>query len=387
MIMREAIRELASFESPEGCAVSFYYQPRTPQNKSHKEEAILVKDLARNVLAERAKHGKNGHAREDLERIVAFAERLKGNHARGKAVFACGARGIWKEFDLPSQLRATQLVVNTRFHLKPLTAMLASPRCYIVLADRERARLFDLWMDHFAEVDNIFDEIPRRGRSDGFQGYDAGHNERRIEVEAIRHFKRVAERLQQLAVDRSVNLFIIGCRDETWPEFSAQLHTYVKQRVIGRFSVDPATASGEEVREKAERILEEYEADRRQGLIREVLGEAQRNGRGALGLRNVLRSMSQGEVQTMLIAEGFSGRGIECRNCGHLDSRLVRNCPICGHEARELDDMADILIATALRSGIEIVHVPGDPAFEKAGQIAALLRFRADQNTPNKLAV
>ena len=44
MITREDIRELAQFQVDDelGCALSFYFQPRTPQNKSHREEAILA---------------------------------------------------------------------------------------------------------------------------------------------------------------------------------------------------------------------------------------------------------------------------------------------------------------------------------------------------------
>ncbi len=38
MITRDDIRELANFKSAEGCAVTFYYQPTTPLNKSHREE-------------------------------------------------------------------------------------------------------------------------------------------------------------------------------------------------------------------------------------------------------------------------------------------------------------------------------------------------------------
>ncbi len=388
MIMRDAIRELAAFESPEGCAVSFYFQPATPQNKSHKEEAILIKDLARQALADLEKHGKNGHARADLEKIVAYAEGLKGNHARAKVVFACGARGLWREYNLPAQLRESELVVDSRFYLRPLAAILGgSPRCAVALVDRERARVFDLWMEHFAEVESRFDAMPRHGRSDGFLGYDAGHKERKVDAETMRHFKRAAERLQQLARDRACDLVIIGCRDETWPEFSPHLHSYVIQRIIGRFSVDPAAATTEQVRDHAHRILAEYQARRRQELLRQVLGQAQRNGRGALGLRNVLLSMERGEVQVILLESAFRGRGIECRNCGHLDSRILRHCPVCGAEPRELEDMTNVLLATAMRNGIEVVHIPGDPALELHGHIAALLRFRADQGTSSRLAV
>src|SRR5207302_8816489 len=92
MITREDIRELAQFQSEngEGCALSFYFQPQTPQNKSHKEEAILAKDLVRNALREAEKNGKNGGTRADLQRILEIAGNLRGNQAKAKAIFACG---------------------------------------------------------------------------------------------------------------------------------------------------------------------------------------------------------------------------------------------------------------------------------------------------------
>src|SRR4051812_24514040 len=103
MITRDQIRELADFqcEKNEECAVSFYFQPQTPQNKSHREEAILVKELVRNALRDLEKHGKNGYAKTDLNRLLEMASDLHGNQARAKAVFACAGRQFWREFDVP----------------------------------------------------------------------------------------------------------------------------------------------------------------------------------------------------------------------------------------------------------------------------------------------
>ena len=58
MITRDDIREFANFHSPEGCAVTFYYQPTTPPNRSHRDEAILVKDLVNSALREAEKKRK-----------------------------------------------------------------------------------------------------------------------------------------------------------------------------------------------------------------------------------------------------------------------------------------------------------------------------------------
>jgi peptide chain release factor subunit 1 len=389
MITREDIRELAQFQSEngEGCALSFYFQPQTPQNKSHKEETILAKDLVRNALREAEKNGKNGGTRADLQRILEIAGNLHGNQAKAKAIFAGAARKFWREFDLPPRLWGTQLFVNRRFHLKPLAALLgAQPRLCVALVDRQRARLFDLRLDELTEREGLFRTLPRHGRSDGFAGYDAGHSERRVADEAMHHFKDVAQRLKDEQEKGVFEKLIIGCQDANWSDFEPHLHPYLKQRLLGHFSTEVATVTNEQIREHANRILREAQEKRRQALLKEVLGQAQRNGLGVTGLRRVLRSLEMGEVQTLLLGEKFHTHAVECTSCGHLDSHIVRFCPVCGRETREIDDVCDAIIPTAIRRDIELFYVKDDPELDRVGNIGALLRFRADQNTSARIS-
>ena len=74
-------------------------------------------------------------------------------------------------------------------------------------------------------------------------------------------------------------------------------------------------------------------------------------------------------------------------NCGHLDAHIVRHCPVCGRATRELDDVSDAIIPAAIRRDIELFYVKDDDEFDRAGNIAALLRFRADQSRGAGLAV
>jgi peptide subunit release factor 1 (eRF1) len=387
MIRRQDIRELAQFQSGEGSALSFYFQPRTPSNKSHREEAILAKDLVRAALREVDKNGKGRSARADLDRILEIAERLHGNQARAKAIFACSEHGFWREFDLPPRLSGSSVAVNQRFHLRPLAAILGSLyRAAVVLVNRKQARRFGLTLDDIAEREEITAELPRRGRSDGFAGYDAGHAQRHVEHEAMHHFKAVAERMKELYDTGVSGNFIIGCRDETWPELEPHLHSYVRQHLLGRVNLDPSNATLEQVREQALRVLTEARANHCEAVLREVLGQAQRNGRGAVGLRRVLRSLETGEVQTLLLGDKFEAPGVECINCGHLDFHMGESCAVCGQPVRQLSDIADALIGTAVRKGIEIIYVEQNAELEKVGHIGALLRFRSDQNTPMKQA-
>jgi peptide subunit release factor 1 (eRF1) len=383
-IEREDIRELAQFRTTgdEGWALSFYFEPRTPQNKSHREETILAKDLVRRALHEAERNNKNGSTRADLNRILELAENLHGNQARARAVFACGSRNFWREFDLPSQAPGTQLFVNRQFHLKPLALLLGGqPRLWIGLVDRQKARFFDLRLDELKEREGMFRTPPvRQGRGDGYAGYDGGHAQRRINDEALHHFKGVAEHLSTGLEKSLFEKVIIGCHDTSWHEFEAQLHPYVKQRLLGHFSADVGRITNEQIREQAGRILRESLDQRCSELAREAISQAKSNARGVTGLRRVLKSMELGEVQTLLIGEKFSHLAVECTSCGHLDAHMVRHCPTCGRETRELEDVTEAMIPAAIRRDVELFYVKNDPEFDRAGNIAALLRFRADQS-------
>ncbi len=380
-ITREDIRELAQFHTngDEGWALSFYFEPRTPQNKSHREETILAKDLVRKALHEAEKNSKNGSTRADLNRILELAENLNGNRARARAVFACGSRNFWREFDLPAQLPGTQLFVNRQFHLKPLALLLgAQPRLWVALVDRQKARFFDLRLDEIKEREGMSrPPSARQGRSDGYAG---GHLQRRVHDEALHHFKGVAEHLTA-ALDKGLfEKLIIGGHDTTWQEFEAHLHPYVKQRLLGHFSADLSRITNEQIREQAARILRESLDQRCKELAREAISQAKSNARGVTGLRRVLKSLELGEVQTLLIGDKFSHLAVECTSCGHLDAHMVRICPACGHETREIEDITEAIIPAAIRRDVELFYVKDDPEFDRAGNIAALLRFRADQS-------
>ena len=341
-----------------------------------------MRDILKDVQRETERLGRHGVARADLDRLAALAENLNGNHSRAKAVFACAAKGIWREIDLPPRLAKSELIINRRFHLRPLAVLLAEPRCCVAVVDRKRARFFDVWMDEVKQIDDFTDAISRTGRSDGFAGYEAGHIERKVENEAMRHYQNLCERLlRHFANGAGFDQLLIGCRDEVWGEIEPHFHTYLRDVLLGHRNLDVASVTTEQVREASHAAVSEAAASRRSALLREVVGSAQRNGRGALGLRHVLNSLERGEVQAVVMGDGLSATVAECTHCGHLDTRMVKECAVCGQHTQEVEDVADALMSQALRNGAEIVYVTGDESLAAAGNVGALLRFRADQNT------
>jgi peptide subunit release factor 1 (eRF1) len=382
MMTRDEVRELAAFEADEtngACALSFYFQPDPPQNRSHRREAILAKDIVKQALKSPGAAGKNGTLHADLDRVLGLAGSLRGS-ARGKAVFACSAQNFWREYDLPPQLGATQVYLQSRFQLKPLAALLgAQPTLCVAVVDRQRARLFDLRLDDLRERGAIVHMLSRNSSNYGFKGYEGGHAERRVAEEALHHFKGVSERLLVDFEERIWERLIIGCQDANWPELESHLHPYVRRRMIGRFSADVASVTNDEIREHAAVLLRRWNSERATTKTNEALKLAQGNGRGVAGLRRVLQALEAGEVQSMFFNGNYSSPAVQCSNCGHLDAHLIEACVACGRATRDLADVCDVIIPMAIRSDIELFYLKDHEELERAGNIAALLRFRSDK--------
>lgn len=389
MISREDLRQLADFECrlPDEFAISFYFEPCVPKDKSHRQELIEAKDLVRKTLQELELNGKHRSAALDLQRILQVVESMRGNQARAKAVFACAGREFWKEFDLPPGFGESRLFVNRRFHLKLMAPIMSDhPPLWVAVLDRQNARFLEVAFDSVKEQGNISNILPRHGRSDGFAGYKGGHAERHLEGEFRRHFQEAAEFLKAAAERKRFDGLVIGCQDINWPEIDAQLHPDVKKKLLGTFSAEVTALSNEEAAEAGRRIAREAVSKRHHELLGAALEGARSNGRGVTGLRRVLRATEQGEVDTIIMSRDYSARAVECTHCRHLDSHLVPYCPACGRSTRQLDDVCEALVPLVVRNSLGLVLLPSDENLDRVGNIAALLRFRADQNVNNVLA-
>jgi peptide subunit release factor 1 (eRF1) len=271
--------------------------------------------------------------------------------------------------------------------LKPLAALLgAQPALCVGVIDRQRARFFDLRLDDLRERQAMVHLLSRTATSYGFSGYNAGHAERHVAGEAMHHFKAVSERLLSEAEKGVWERLIIGCHDVNWPEFEPQLHPYVKERLIGRFSADVASVSNEEIRTFASAILNRWNTERGVSKVDQAIDFAKAKGRGVTGLRRVLLALEEGEVQSLFLGETYSSPAVECPHCGHLDAHLVTSCEACGHPTRELADVCDAIIPMAIRRDIELFTLKDHEELDRAGNIAALLRFRSDQSTGQQIA-
>lgn len=241
--------------------------------------------------------------------------------------------------------------------------------------------------DRLKELGTITNPLSRHGRSDGYAGYDGGHAQRHSEDEVRKHYQAVVEFLKSGGVRRQFDALVMGCHDVNWPELERQLHPDLQKKILGRFSADFASMTNERAAEEANRVRQQSLSTHHQELLREVIDEARANGRGVTGLRRVLRATELGEVETIIMSQEYAARAVECTNCRHIDSHLVPYCPVCGRATRKLEDVCEALVPVTVVNNIALILLSKDETLDRVGNIAALLRFRADQNTNQMRAV
>ncbi len=375
----EELQQLAGFWSDKGDALSVYFQWLTPSELAHREEPILAKQKIQEALG--SLHGNNRADREDIRRVMETISAMKGNGGRAKVMFACGRQNIWHEYDVPGNF-GVRIEASSSFVLAPLLGQQQSRRRYcIALADRNRARLLLLEALEISEHSQVLDEEKEKIRTTGAR--KSVHLERKKEEQARKHFCFLADHLLHFHEHGDFDSLIIGCRDETWSEIEDALHPELKRILAGRFTTDPGLATCDEIRERAQAIVDERDKQEELALVAKTMGAAASNGLGAVGLDTVISALEKGEVRTLLWPNGntISTVGASlCESCGHLEAQDLHACTLCGARMRRFAHAEEALLRRAINNSIEVrpLHSAKLPA---PGDIAARLRFRADQNT------
>lgn len=97
----EFLATLANVRDEEAHAVSFYFNWSSFSDTSHREEALNVEHLVNQARSEFHSEMDDHGLSKDLARILKMEEQIRETPAQLRAVFACGNKHIWQEFDLP----------------------------------------------------------------------------------------------------------------------------------------------------------------------------------------------------------------------------------------------------------------------------------------------
>ncbi|HEX2118327.1 MAG TPA: hypothetical protein VHF91_04020 [Acidimicrobiales bacterium] len=370
-ISESSIRDLAGFKGEDAPVTSIYLDV----DGRHRIRALDYEQALDRLIRPLRERG-NQHGREsvaaDLKRIEEYVKGgIDRSRTRGLAIFACSAHDFWEVVELAVPVR-DKVVVNHTPYVRELEAVVAQHERFAVLvADRQRARLFLFHQGELLEKQEQFDMLPRHDDDGGQLGKDqvAGH----AAAVAQRHLRRAAAAAFGLYQEQGFDHLILGGPDEITAGLERELHAYLRERIAARLHLD-VHASDDEIRQTAEAVEAEVERAREAAMVDRLRQAVGAGSGGVTGLGPVLDALVARRVDTLLVSEGFEAPGWRCRSCGWVGTR-GRRCPLCAADMEEATDVVEEAVEEALAQACRVAICRGNADLDVLGRIGALLRY------------
>jgi len=376
---REQIESLTRFQSKSFLTTSFYLD--TDKSRVRKKEISLTyKNLIKNSRSQLNKMDlskeKKNSLSEDLDRIHKFcSQNLSSYNFAGLSIFSCSGMDFWQVFELPLPPR-NRIIFDNNPYVRLLSSILDEyHHIFVLVLDRREARWYEVNMGEIALIERIVGDVPSKVKEGGWEGYESKRIERHIATHLRDYFKRVAEKTFTLFKKNHFDWLFLGCKEEYCSDFEPLLHPYLIKRLKGTIRVNPSDSDDKILKEtqELEKKLKKEEEDE---IISRYVSELEKGGRAISGLKNTLRRINGGEVQTLLITRNFPKPGRICYSCQFLYVDELR-CPSCEKKTEAVVDVIDEAVEAVLNKNGQVKHINPPSALNRYGKIGAFLRYKS----------
>ena len=375
---REQLASLAKFKSDRFFTTSFFLD--TDKSRWTKKQITLsIKNLLNAFKSdvEKANLGKRKKESlmQDSEKIDRFCKEDLNSHTfAGLAIFSCSKEDFWEVFELPNPPR-NRIVRDQNPYVRPLSAILNERRriCLLIF-DRKEAKLYDLYLGEISLLDKISSDVPSKVREGGWEGYESKRIERHIATHLHDYFKKLAQLTFTLFKANQFDWFFLGCDEEYCKEFEPILHPYLKERLKARLKSKPGD-SVSKIKKEASALKKNLMVQEEKQILSQFISILEKGGLATSGLKETLRSLNRGSVQTLLITRHFSKPGKACPRCGFLYVDEIK-CPSCQRKTEPVLDVIDEAVESAMDKKAQIKHIDPPSKLSRYGNIGALLRYK-----------
>ncbi len=364
MLNIQEIKTLEEIKTKTPSIISLYLncdqRVRTPE-----QIRITLKNLSKEIEAKADKR--------TLSKIKDYIKlRLKPG-TRGLAFFVCPKIDLWKIYEVPRAF-FNQVVCDTSPYTRPLIKLLDEFERYcVVVLDKEKARVFTVYLGEIEERKDVF-SLPKFPGKHDQGGWRQARMQRHTEVHITRLINSIAKQIFSFFRKNNFDRLIIAGSKEVLPEFEKNIHSYLKQRLAGKFLTEMFMPL-KHFLDQSLKIEEQVERQKESELVsklKESIGRA----KGVTGLGKVLSAAQRKELQTLLVLIGFRRKGKVCDDCGFISIiPQLKVCPYCKEKMKEAEDVIERLLEVALEQDAKVEFVKDNKDLEKMGNIGAILRF------------
>jgi peptide chain release factor subunit 1 len=375
-VTTDVLRELASFRSTSGCAISVYLglDPSTAPTARDADTRFhaLLAEAGKATAPNRGglTHDQKVELERDFERMRRwFDEEFSREGTRGLALFAAGGDGFWRPLQLGEPVKDSA-TINRAFQLAPLAPLLGrGDGVLVAVVGRERGDVYRLRRGELVPEADHTEDAPRRHDQGG---WSQARFQRHIDTLAAEHMSTVAEELDRRVRNGGVDAVVIVCAEEKRSQF-AELLSQETKAILAGWATAEAHAGPPELAEAVRPALDGWQARREQEALERWQEEAGKEGRAASGWAATLEAASDARVEVLLFNDGATRAAYGCPACGRA-STDAGACPLDGTELEPADGL-DLAVHQTLTHGGTLLAVRHHDDLGPVEGISALLRF------------
>lgn len=377
---RENLRRLAELR-PDGARVLSLFINLDPSEFATPQARItqvhsLLDDAARRVDADDdLDRDQRAALREDIKRL---REQFEGGDvpwqgARGLAVFAAGPAGLLEMYRLPRPVESHVFIDDSPL-VEPLADLVSTGSWAMLLVNAKVGRLLVGSRERLEEVDTFRQQVEAPLVQSG--GGSQARNDRADSQEHRDHLKHVADVLFRRTKRAPLDRLLIGAPREIYAAMEAELHQYLRERLVGRIELDVENSTPDQVREAAAAAMEEEDRGREREALDRLQEGLGTGGRAAAGLDDVLAALNERRVEILLLEQGFAAAGVVCRSCGWVGpAEQLATCPVDGGELEPRENVTESAVELAITQSAEVIVPRHHDDLGRYGSVAATLRF------------
>lgn len=375
---RDQIETLAKFKSKDFFTTSFFID--TSKNRLTKKEIQLsVKNLLNNgkIRLEGLSFSKSNKESllKDLEKIKKFCSSSLPDYSYvGLSIFSCSGENFWQVFNLVKSPR-NMIVFDHNPYVRPLSAILEEyHRICLLTINRKEAKWYDIYMGEIEQIAGLEGDVPSRIKEGGWEGYSSKRIERHMNSKLHDFFKKAAKQTYSILKNHHFEWLFLACRDDYCTELEPIFHPEVKKRIKTRIKAAPGDSPKKILKEVLE-LKNQFKKEEKEGIITLFEEELIKGGLAVSGLKNTLRKLNRGEIQTLLVTRHFSKPGKVCPKCQFLYADEAK-CPTCRIKTQSTIDVIDEAVEAALNSSSLVKHINPPSQLDRYGGIGAFLRYK-----------
>lgn len=247
-------------------------------------------------------------------------------------------------------------------------------RVAVVLVDKERARIFTVYLGRIEERRAIDDEVPGKQKTGDWFALAQTRFARHQEEHVREHLEHTVAGVLQLLADRPFDRLFLAGPDEAIAMMRRELPNALRERLTGRLALE-LFATEEQILRATLEAARGVERGSEAEIVDDIL-DAASSRYVALGLDPTLEALSDGRTHLLVLSDSFQAAGAECSGCGRL-LRADGHCPWGDGSTSSIGDLREPAVRRALAQGAQVEIVEGEASarLQKHGGIAAWTRY------------